>query len=120
MFVTAPLLLGERTMASIRINTVRRCILTVVGTVAIMATGVQVGGQSNALVRSTDLTYLGSFMAPTVAGSGFTYGGSALAYNPANDSLFMVGNDVEQLTAEIKIPAIGGTATVLQGLVDAF
>jgi hypothetical protein len=47
------------------------------------------------------------------------YGGSAVTYNPANDSLFIVGHVYDQLTAEVKIPAIGGTATLLQPLTDA-
>ena len=34
----------------------------------------------------------------------FAYGGTALAYNPAHHSLFAVGHDWYQLTAEVTIP----------------
>jgi hypothetical protein len=53
-----------------------------------------------------------------VSGNGFAYGGTALSYNPANDSLYIVGHVYDQDMAEVKIPALGGTATVLQALKD--
>jgi hypothetical protein len=57
----------------------------------------------------------------------FNYGGGGPAYNPANDSLFIVNHDQYQLTAEISIPPLVSsanlnalnTATILQPLTDA-
>src|SRR5688572_29807493 len=75
------------------------------------------------LVQQADLNYLGAFNVPTgdIGSSSFEYGGTALAYNPANDSLFVVGHDWHQAIAEISIPAPGDgdlgqlpTAEVLQ------
>jgi len=88
------------------------------GVVALLAASATFA-QSTALVNSSNLSYQGSFKLPSVSGNGFTYGGNAPAYNPANDSLFIVGHVYDQLTAEVKIPAIGGTATILQNLTDA-
>ena len=36
----------------------------------------------------------------------FNYGGTALAFNPARHSLFVVGHDQAQLVAEIAIPPV--------------
>jgi beta-glucanase (GH16 family)/chitodextrinase len=74
---------------------------------------------SSPLVQSGNLKYLGSFKLPTVSGNGFSYGGGALAFNPANNSLFISGHVYDNYSAEVKIPALGGTATILQGLTDA-
>ncbi len=85
---------------------------------------------SQLLVQPNDLVYQGAFRLP--AGefgapqyTGFAYGGPGVAYNPANDSLFIVGHDWYQLTAEVKIPQIIKgplstlkTATVLQNFAD--
>ena len=48
------------------------------------------------LLGESDLTYLGAFRLPSgnFGASSFEYGGTALAYNPANNSLFIVGHDV--------------------------
>src|SRR5688572_16635952 len=48
-----------------------------------------------ALIHDSDLAYLGAFRLPggTLGDSSFDFGGTALAYNPVNDSLFMVGHD---------------------------
>src|SRR5688572_24251788 len=79
------------------------------------------------LIQETDLNYLGAFRLPggTFGTSSFDYGGTALAYNPANNSLFMVGHDWDQAVAEVNIPtlktgSIGGlnTATVRQNFVS--
>src|SRR5262245_16313756 len=64
-----------------------------------------------------DATYLGAFRVPagTIAGTGFDYNGFGLAYNPANNSLFITGRDHDarnpiggtpsgQRIAEISIP----------------
>jgi len=87
-----------------------------------------------ALLQSTSLVRLGAFRVPQgiVAGSQagqktFAYGGTSLAFNAANRSLFVVGHDWDQQVAEIQIPAsivdsatIGGlnVATVLQPFAD--
>lgn len=83
---------------------------------------------SQPLVQQGNLVYQGAFRVPqgTDENNTFNYGGTSLAYNPANNSLFMVGHDWNQLTAEIKIPSlvnstsIGSlnTGTILQGFKD--
>jgi hypothetical protein len=67
---------------------------------------------------------MGSFLVPKgisagTAQLGFEYGGGALAFNPSNNSLYIVGHDSDQFTAEISIPAFNETGTVLQALTDA-
>lgn len=81
------------------------------------------------LVQQSDLQYMGAFRLPggDFGGSSFAYGGTAAAYNPANDSLYIVGHDHQQMVAEVKIPQIVNssalaalkTATVLQPFSDA-
>jgi hypothetical protein len=76
------------------------------------------------LVQQSNLAYKGAFRLPsgTFGGSSFGYGGTALAYNAAKGSLFLVGHDWHQMVAEVKIPQIINstslnnlqTATVLQ------
>ena len=75
--------------------------------------------QSSALLGQKDLQYLGAFHVPVLPGNGLSYGGHGLAYNPANNSLYIVGHVYDLLTAEISIPAIGGTASILQPLTDS-
>jgi hypothetical protein len=83
------------------------------------------------LLAGADLEYLGAFRVPqgdygSPQYSGFNFGGTALTYNPNNNSLFLVGHNWYQLTAEISIPpAINSTnidrlntATVLQPFSD--
>lgn len=55
-------------------------------------------------LEQSGLTYLGGFRGPVTAisGGGLEYGGSPIAFNPANNSLF-VGSDNK--IAEISIPA---------------
>ncbi len=68
-----------------------------------------------ALVSQGDLVLVGSFTVPNEATNTETslaYGGSGMAYNPANDSLFITGHDHHQRTAEIIIPATLGTGSV--------
>ena len=95
----------------------RRTLLTALGTLSLLAAG-NAFAQSTTLVQSTNLVYQGAFTLPNAGGNGFTYGGSALAYNPANNSLFVVGSTLDAQSAEVSIPAIGGTATLLQALTD--
>jgi hypothetical protein len=82
------------------------------------------------LVQARDLAYQGSFRVPFLGytTSSFEYGGSALAFNPARDSLFIVGHDWYQQVAEIAVPPVIvastdvgalATATLLQPLTDA-
>jgi len=57
----------------------------------------------------------------------YNYGGTALGYNSSNNSLFMVGHDWYQRSAEISIPTIINstnisslnTATLRQNFADA-
>jgi hypothetical protein len=81
------------------------------------------------LVRATNLMYEGAFRLPQgkIGGSYFSYGGTALAFNSATGSLFLVGHDHHQQVAEINIPQIRrattasalATAMVLQPFADA-
>lgn len=61
------------------------------------------------LVQQDDLNYLGAFNVPQgdLGASTFEYGGTALAYNPAENSLLMVGHDWHQAVAEVTIPELG-------------
>lgn len=80
------------------------------------------------LLQKADLVYEGAFRVPTGGGSStFEYGGRAIAYNPANNSLFLVGQPTTQPTAEITIPELVistsrsslKTASFLQNFSDA-
>ena len=81
------------------------------------------------LVQLSNLVYQGAFRIPQgpTDQTSFRYGGTALGYNPANNSLFMVGHDWYQRGAEISIPPIINstninslnTATLLQQFADA-
>jgi hypothetical protein len=80
-------------------------------------------------LQKTDLLYQGAFRLPagTFRSSSFHYGGTALTYNPSNNSLFIVGHDWEQKVAEVEIPQIVNSAQlsslattrVLQSFTDA-
>ena len=80
------------------------------------------------LVQSANLVYQGAFRLPPgkFGPSTFEYGGTALAFNPARRSLFVVGHDQGQLVAEISIPEVRtgpsvaflATASVLQPFAD--
>jgi len=82
--------------------------------------------QAAELLRKSDLVYEGAFRVPsgTFGDSTFASAGSAPAYNPNNNSLFMASSD--QTVAEVSIPAIRNsndlndlaTATVLQGFTE--
>jgi len=86
--------------------------------------------ESGPLLQQGDLIYQGAFRVPqgTIGSSSLNYGGTGLAYNPTRNSLFLVGHDWDQATAEISIPSqivnttnLNNlvTATVLQPLTDA-
>ncbi len=95
----------------------RRCTIALLSLLACIAA--EPPALAAGLVQPANLEYQGTFKLPVASGNGFSYGGTALAYNPANDSLFIVGHVYDQDTAEVKIPSIGGTATVLQSLSDS-
>jgi|GEM_PF-947586 len=59
------------------------------------------------LLYQQNLQYVGAFRVPggQIGSSVFDYGGSALAFNPANNSLFMVGHSSDQAVAEVAIPS---------------
>ena len=56
------------------------------------------------LLYSSDLQYVGAFRVPNYYDNvdQMSYGGNALAYNPADNSLFITG--LNQAVAEISIP----------------
>jgi hypothetical protein len=58
------------------------------------------------LLHRASLAYEGAFRLPLPESNQgtFDYGGTALAYNPARNSLFVVGHDWYQLSAEVSIP----------------
>jgi hypothetical protein len=60
------------------------------------------------LVQEGDLQYQGAFNVPQgqIGDSTFEYGGTALAYDDVNNSLFMVGHDWDQAVAEVSIPEL--------------
>jgi hypothetical protein len=80
------------------------------------------------LLSAADLQYLGAFRVPAgnIGASSFDYGGTGLTYNPANNSLFIVGHPYQQDVAEISIPTPVNnsnldslpTANVLQSFAD--
>ena len=83
----------------------------------------------SSLLHSSNLTYAGAFKVPMSDGSHDLFGdaaGTALSYNPAHNSLIMVGRYGDQYLAEISIPALStstniddlNTATFLQNLAD--
>jgi hypothetical protein len=59
------------------------------------------------LLNKDDLHYLGGFRLPggEHGVSSFAHGGTAITFNPVNNSLFMVGHDWVQAVAEVAIPA---------------
>jgi hypothetical protein len=81
------------------------------------------------VVQQANLVYQGSFLVPNTSsssGATFSNGGSALAYNAANNSLYLIGQPSGQLSAEISIPNIVdstdvkslASATFLQAFTD--
>lgn len=84
------------------------------------------------LVQQSDLVYQGSFQLPNIECHSptyacFAFGGTALAYDPANNGLFVVGHPYGELTAEVSIPTPAKnsqisalpTATLIQPFIDA-
>ena len=56
------------------------------------------------LLRPEHLTYLGGFTLPYDARNNYAYGGTAIGFNPARNSLFARGHDWHQFVGEISIP----------------
>lgn len=92
---------------------------------------VGIASAEDKLLQQSDFTYLGAFRVPKddMGGpqyQGLNYGGSVIAYNPANNSLFVVGHTSNQQVAEISIPSPVNstvlnslnTANAIQNLVD--
>lgn len=83
-----------------------------------------IGKTEDPLIYANHLQYTGAFRVPR-GNVGFSYGGSVIAYNKANDSLFIATKE-EGEVAEISIPqAINSpqisdlnTAVVLQNITD--
>jgi hypothetical protein len=100
-----------------------------VALLAIAAAGPAVAQTTAPLLQQGDLVYQGGFRLPPGSAdeSSLAYGGTAIGFNPANNSLFILGHDHAQRTAEVKIPALVNTsdvskmatATLLQSLTDA-
>ena len=101
------------------------CVLVVIGS----SSRASAAG-SSPLIQQGDLNYLGVFRVPQGTfgdHSTFSYGGTALAYNPVRNSLYAVGHAWYQESAEISIPQIINsnninnlaTATLLQPFTDA-
>lgn len=95
----------------------RNIVLGALLVIAMAAASVVISGQSGGgvqslpLLQQSGLIYLGSFRLPISAGplSDFQYGGQSLAFNPANNSLFVQGRD--NFVAEIGIPALVKSST---------
>ncbi len=77
------------------------------------------------LLQSNNLIYVGAFRLPVVPYGGghgatysFDYAAAGVAFNPANNSLFINNHIYEQKTAEISIPEIK-SSTTLNGLAQS-
>lgn len=75
------------------------------------------------LVQAGNMRYLGSFTLPTSDGSGgnqglLTFGGGVFSVNPSTQTLLLGGHDSYNRLCEVRIPAIGGHATMAQPCVD--
>jgi hypothetical protein len=71
--------------------------------------------QSSApLVQKDNLVYQGAFRVPQGSGDDntFNYGGTSLAFNPANNSIFLTGHDWTQYTAEIRVPTLVNSSSI--------
>jgi hypothetical protein len=64
-------------------------------------------------LTKADLVYEGAFRVPVESGkASYGWGGTALTYNPAHNSLYMVGHDWYQRVGEMSIPVPGKGATI--------
>jgi hypothetical protein len=73
---------------------------------ALAASALAMSPEQQPLLQAKNLEYVGAFRLPAgrTDQESFEFGGSALAYNPAHDSLFIVGHAWYQRVAEISIP----------------
>jgi len=83
------------------------------------------------LLQQANLVYQGAFRLPQIACPStyacFSYGGTAVTYDAADNSLYIVGHPYGQLSAEVSIPALVNstslsalnTATLMQPFADA-
>jgi hypothetical protein len=113
-----------------RTSTRRVCWLALVVNVgAVLVTDLAYAQSSEPLLSKANLVYQGAFRVPNLnspTGATFNYGGTALTYNSTHNSLYMVGHQQFQLSAEISIPALVNsaevnalnTATLLQPFAD--
>lgn len=71
-------------------------------------------------LSANDFVYVGSFTTPgTADGTGFEFGGDAIAFNPANNSLFITGRRINPEVAEITIPNAAPHEGLRSDLVEA-
>ena len=78
---------------------------------------------SGGLVQSANFVHAGTISLPTFSTdpAGYNYGGIALSYNPANNSLFIGGDQIATKVGELGLPAgTSGSATNLQAPADPF
>jgi DNA-binding protein len=74
------------------------------------------------LFEPSDMVYLGAFQVPAgdVGSATFEFGGNALTFNPANNSLFMAAGVNHGLhVAEVSIPNVLSNGTTLAGMTVA-
>ena len=67
------------------------------------------------LIYQSSLTYIGAFRVPQISsstGGTFAWAASGLAYNAANNSLFMTGHDHHQFVGEFTVPTSVLTTTI--------
>ena len=80
-------------------------VIALLASCAVTLAGTQ-NPQTEPLVQKPDLVYQGSFALPqgTTNQTSFAYGGYGIAYDPADNSLFLTGHSWYQYTSEISIP----------------
>jgi hypothetical protein len=96
-------------------RTIRLAVLVACAGVAAAGGRMPIAAQSpGRLLQAADLVYEGAFRLPNgpTDETTFAWGGTALAFNPANKSLFLVGHAWKQRVAEIEIPEVINGATV--------
>ena len=69
------------------------------------------------LVQASNLQFLGGFRVPQGANGdpnnlGFSYGGTAITYDPVENGIYMVGHPYHQLVGEISIPPLVNSSTL--------
>lgn len=119
---------GNTTTSGLRCLGLLTALAVALGT-GCQATAVHAQSSEGPLLHKEDLVYLGAFRVPRGGPDTSTldYGGRALAYNAENNSLFLLGHDHHQKSAEISIPAVVdsdklsdlATAQLLQGFHDS-